>query len=156
MTQGGTRTHDLANCLPCSNQLSYRVTLKLRGWVRVLKAELPGISSPHLKKVMYGPANPAINCKGSRGFLLPSSSFRIKKPIYKRLLAGKASTANPYSSLTGRSQTLTRACKSGPARRAPTTVMTMMQVWVLRSYQRGLPMRHFVMVANSHCRYSCG
>ena len=43
VTQGGTRTHDLANGLPCSNQLSYWVTRQLSGWVRVLKAELPGI-----------------------------------------------------------------------------------------------------------------
>ena len=41
--QGGTRTHDLANDLPCSNQLSYQVNPQLSGWVWVLKAELPGI-----------------------------------------------------------------------------------------------------------------
>ena len=29
--------------MPCSNQLSYQVTQQLSGWVRVLKAELPGI-----------------------------------------------------------------------------------------------------------------
>ena len=40
---GGTRTHDLANGLPCSNQLSYRITQLLSDWVQVLKAELPGI-----------------------------------------------------------------------------------------------------------------
>ena len=28
VTQGGTQTHDLANGLPCSNQLSYQVTHK--------------------------------------------------------------------------------------------------------------------------------
>ena len=43
-TQGGTRTHDLANGLPFSNQLSYQVTLQLSGWIWVHnKAELPGI-----------------------------------------------------------------------------------------------------------------
>ena len=43
VAQGGTRTHDLANGLPCSNHLSYRVTQQLSGWVWVLKAELQGI-----------------------------------------------------------------------------------------------------------------
>ena len=43
VTQGGTRTHDLGNGLPCPNQLSYRVTWQLSGWVWLLKAELPGI-----------------------------------------------------------------------------------------------------------------
>ena len=43
VTYGGTRTHDLANGLPCSNQLSYRITWLLSDWVQVLKAELPGI-----------------------------------------------------------------------------------------------------------------
>ena len=31
LTQGGTQTCDLANGLPCSNQLSYRVTRQLSG-----------------------------------------------------------------------------------------------------------------------------
>ena len=31
VTQGKTRTQDLANVLPCSNQLSYRVTQQLSG-----------------------------------------------------------------------------------------------------------------------------
>ena len=43
VTQGGTQTRDLANGLPYSNQLSYRVTRQLSGRIRVLKAELPGI-----------------------------------------------------------------------------------------------------------------
>ena len=43
VTQGGTQTHDLANGQPCSNQLNYWVTWQLSGWIRVLKAELPGI-----------------------------------------------------------------------------------------------------------------
>ena len=43
VTQGGTRTRNLANGLPYSNQLSYRVTWQLSGRVRVFKAELPGI-----------------------------------------------------------------------------------------------------------------
>ena len=43
VTQERTQTHDLANGLPCSNQLSYQVTRQLSGWIRVLKAELPGI-----------------------------------------------------------------------------------------------------------------
>ena len=43
VTQGRTWTRDMANGLPCSNQLSYRVTRQLSGWVRVLKAELPRI-----------------------------------------------------------------------------------------------------------------
>ena len=43
VTQGGTRTHNMANGLPCSNQLSYWVTRQLSGWVQVLKAELPEI-----------------------------------------------------------------------------------------------------------------
>ena len=34
MTQGGTRTRDLVNGLPCSNQLSYWFTRQLSGWVR--------------------------------------------------------------------------------------------------------------------------
>ena len=38
-----TQPRDLANGLPCSDQLSYQVTRQLSGWVRVLKAELPGI-----------------------------------------------------------------------------------------------------------------
>ena len=47
VTQGRNQTHNLANGLPCSNQLSYRVTRQLSGWIQVLKAELPGI---HLKQ----------------------------------------------------------------------------------------------------------
>ena len=43
VTQGGTQTCDLANDLPCSNQLSYWVTWQLSGQIRVLNAELPGI-----------------------------------------------------------------------------------------------------------------
>ena len=46
VTQGGTRTRDLANGLPCSDQLSYRVTRQLSGRIRVLKAEhKAGLSS---------------------------------------------------------------------------------------------------------------
>ena len=43
VTQGGTQTRDLANGLPCSNELSTEVTRQLSGRIRVLKAELPGI-----------------------------------------------------------------------------------------------------------------
>ena len=35
MTQGGTQTRELANGLPCSNQLSYGIIQQLRGRVRV-------------------------------------------------------------------------------------------------------------------------
>ena len=31
VTQGGAQTHDLANGLPCSNQLTYRVIRQLSG-----------------------------------------------------------------------------------------------------------------------------
>ena len=59
VTQGVTRTHNLANDLLCSNQLSYWVTRLLSGWVRILKAELPGIqlkqiSSWHVRWVGCG------------------------------------------------------------------------------------------------------
>ena len=50
VTQGGTQTHDLANGLPCSNQLSYRVTRQLSGQVQVLKAELPGIQPKQIPR----------------------------------------------------------------------------------------------------------
>ena len=48
VTQGKTRAHNLANGLPCSNQQSFRVTQQLSGWVRLLKAELPGIKPKHI------------------------------------------------------------------------------------------------------------
>ena len=48
VTQGGTQTCDLANDLPCSNQLSYWVTWQLSGQIRVLNAELPGIQSKQI------------------------------------------------------------------------------------------------------------
>ena len=41
MAQGGTWTNNLANSLPCSNQLTYQVIWQLSGWVWVLKAEFP-------------------------------------------------------------------------------------------------------------------
>ena len=37
VTQGETRNTNLANGLPCSNRLSYRVTRQLNRWVWVLK-----------------------------------------------------------------------------------------------------------------------
>ena len=43
MTQEETRTCNLDNGLPYSNQLSYRVIWQLSGRVQVLKAELPRI-----------------------------------------------------------------------------------------------------------------
>ena len=43
VTQEGTQTHDLANGLPFSNQLSYWDIWQLSDWIRVLKAELQGI-----------------------------------------------------------------------------------------------------------------
>ena len=36
VTQGGTRAHNLVDGLPCSNQLSYRITWQLSGWIWVL------------------------------------------------------------------------------------------------------------------------
>ena len=57
MTQGGTQTCDLANGLPCSNQLSYQVTQKLSGWVQILKAELP---STQLCMKQLGGGDPSV------------------------------------------------------------------------------------------------
>ena len=49
VTQGGIQTHDLANGLLRSNQLSYRVTRQLSGRIQVLKAELPGIQPKRIQ-----------------------------------------------------------------------------------------------------------
>ena len=53
VTQGGIWTHELANGLPYSNQLSYQVTWKLSGWAWVLKTELPGIQLSRYQADMF-------------------------------------------------------------------------------------------------------
>ena len=64
VTQGGTQTHDLANGLPCSNQLSYRVTCQLSGWIRMLQAELPEIQPKRIPSMFDGGGGAATAKRG--------------------------------------------------------------------------------------------
>ena len=87
VTQGGTRTRDLANGLPCSNQLSYRVTQQLSGRVRVLKAELPGIQPKRIPswRIRWGGCGErAMQCTGwgrSHGSLFSASLTSLQASV---------------------------------------------------------------------------
>ena len=51
VTQEGTQTHDLANSLPCSNQLS--LGKSVAEFKCILEAELPGIQPKQIPSLAY-------------------------------------------------------------------------------------------------------